>query len=65
MVKWSIASFRVVRSVVAVDPEPDMLVRARRAASDQGVINVSWMLGTDTNTGCTVKRCSAPVPRVP
>ncbi|TKG58547.1 class I SAM-dependent methyltransferase [Prauserella endophytica] len=38
-----------VRSVVAVDPEPDMLLRARRAARDRGVVNVSWMLGTDTD----------------
>jgi trans-aconitate methyltransferase len=38
-----------VRSVVAVDPEPDMLVRARRAASDHVVTNVSWMLGSDTD----------------
>lgn len=36
-----------VRSVVAVDPEPDMLLRAQRAASEQGVTNVSWMLGSD------------------
>ncbi|MFI7121726.1 class I SAM-dependent methyltransferase [Amycolatopsis sp. NPDC049868] len=38
-----------VRSVVAVDPEPDMLLRARRAASEHEVTNVSWMVGSDTD----------------
>jgi ubiquinone/menaquinone biosynthesis C-methylase UbiE len=38
-----------VRSVVAVDPEPDMLLRARHAASEQGVTNVSWMIGSDND----------------
>jgi len=38
-----------VRSVVAVDPEPDMLLRARRAASERGVANVSWMIGSDAD----------------
>lgn len=38
-----------VRAVVGVDPEPDMLVRARQAAAEQGVANVSWMLGADTD----------------
>jgi ubiquinone/menaquinone biosynthesis C-methylase UbiE len=36
-----------VRAVVAVDPEPDMLVLARRAASDRGVPNIAWVLGAD------------------
>ena len=36
-----------VRAVVGVDPEPDMLNRARRAAAEQGVANVSWMIGAD------------------
>ncbi|ONI82871.1 SAM-dependent methyltransferase [Actinosynnema sp. ALI-1.44] len=40
---------RRVRSVVAVDPEPDMLVRARSAAREQDVANVSWMLGSDAD----------------
>ncbi|ALG09138.1 class I SAM-dependent methyltransferase [Kibdelosporangium phytohabitans] len=40
---------RRVRSVVAVDPEPDMLVRARSAAGEQGVANVSWMIGSDAD----------------
>jgi SAM-dependent methyltransferase len=38
-----------VRSVVAVDPEPDMLLRARGAARERGVANVSWMIGSDTD----------------
>jgi SAM-dependent methyltransferase len=38
-----------VRSVAGVDPEPDMLLRARLAAADQGVANVSWMIGSDTD----------------
>lgn len=40
---------RRVRAVVGVDPEPDMLRRARRAATDSGVPNVSWILGADTD----------------
>lgn len=40
---------RRVRAVVGVDPEPDMLARARRAAMEQGVTNVSWVLGADTD----------------
>jgi len=38
-----------VRAVVGVDPEPDMLRRARQAASEANVPNVSWMLGADTD----------------
>lgn len=37
-----------VRSVVGVDPEPDMLRLARHAAKVQGVRNATWMLGSDT-----------------
>jgi ubiquinone/menaquinone biosynthesis C-methylase UbiE len=36
-----------VRAAVGVDPEPDMLRRAREAARD--VPNVSWLLGGDTD----------------
>jgi len=36
-----------VASVLAADPEPDMLTLARRAAADQGVTNVTWVLGSD------------------
>jgi ubiquinone/menaquinone biosynthesis C-methylase UbiE len=38
-----------VRAVVGIDPEPDMLVCARRAATEKGVTNVSWVLGADTD----------------
>ncbi len=40
---------RRVRAVLGVDPEPDMLRRARQAAEDLDVPNVSWMLGADTD----------------
>ena len=40
---------RRVRAVVGVDPEPDMLARARQAAADQGVGNATWVLGADTD----------------
>ena len=38
-----------VRAVLGVDPEPDMLMRARRAAGDAGISNVSWMIGADSD----------------
>jgi SAM-dependent methyltransferase len=38
-----------VRAVAGVDPEPDMLAHARRAAREQGIDNVSWMIGGDTD----------------
>ena len=38
-----------VRAVVGVDPEPDMLMLARRTAAERGVANVSWLLGADTD----------------
>jgi ubiquinone/menaquinone biosynthesis C-methylase UbiE len=40
---------RRVGAVVGVDPEPDMLARARQVAADQGVANASWLLGADTD----------------
>ncbi|MFC7622113.1 class I SAM-dependent methyltransferase [Microlunatus sp. GCM10028923] len=40
---------RQVRAVIGVDPEPDMLARARSAALEQGVSNVGWMVGKDTD----------------
>jgi SAM-dependent methyltransferase len=40
---------RRVRAVVGVDPEPDMLLLARRSAEDQGIANTTWMLGCDTD----------------
>ncbi len=36
-----------VGAVVGVDPEPDMLVLARRAAAERGVANAAWVLGAD------------------
>jgi SAM-dependent methyltransferase len=36
-----------VRAVAGIDPEPDMLTLARQAAADQGVTNVTWVLGSD------------------
>jgi SAM-dependent methyltransferase len=38
-----------VRAVVGVDPEPDMLRRARQAARERAVSNVTWMIGADTD----------------
>jgi trans-aconitate methyltransferase len=38
-----------VGAVLGVDPEPDMLRRARQAAGEAGVSNASWMLGADTD----------------
>jgi tRNA/tmRNA/rRNA uracil-C5-methylase (TrmA/RlmC/RlmD family) len=47
-----------VRAVVGVGPEPDRLMRARRAAAELGLANVSWMAGADT-TCRRWARCSA------
>ncbi|MFE9749318.1 class I SAM-dependent methyltransferase [Saccharothrix saharensis] len=38
-----------VRAVVGVDPEPDMLAHGRRAAGEQGLVNVSWVVGSDAD----------------
>jgi len=38
-----------VRAVVGMDPGPDMLRLARRAAAEQDVRNVTWVLGADTD----------------
>jgi ubiquinone/menaquinone biosynthesis C-methylase UbiE len=38
-----------VRAVVGMDPEPDMLALARRAAADRGAGNVAWVLGGDAD----------------
>jgi SAM-dependent methyltransferase len=38
-----------VRAVAGVDPEPDMLARARRAAAEHGITNLAWLLGADTD----------------
>jgi len=39
---------RRVRSVVGVDPEPDMLHLGRQAAQTQEIRNATWVLGADT-----------------
>jgi SAM-dependent methyltransferase len=38
-----------VRAVVGMDPEPDMLVLARRGAEHRAVSNASWVLGADSD----------------
>ncbi|GAB3758214.1 class I SAM-dependent methyltransferase [Microlunatus parietis] len=38
-----------VRAVLAVDPEPDMLARARTAATEQGITNIGWLVGRDSD----------------
>ncbi|MGK5519616.1 class I SAM-dependent methyltransferase [Micromonospora sp. URMC 107] len=38
-----------VGTVLGVDPEPDMLALARRAALDAGVTNAAWLLGADSD----------------
>lgn len=35
------------RAVIGMDPEPDMLARAKQAALTQGRANVAWLLGSD------------------
>lgn len=40
---------RRVRAVIGMDPEPDMLRMARKAASSDGATNVTWVLGADTD----------------
>jgi SAM-dependent methyltransferase len=46
---------RRVRAVAGVDPEPDMLARGRRAAAEQDIANVSWLLGADTDVPALVR----------
>ncbi|MEU7953377.1 class I SAM-dependent methyltransferase [Micromonospora chalcea] len=38
-----------VGAVVGMDPEPDMLAIARRAALDRGTANATWVLGGDSD----------------
>jgi ubiquinone/menaquinone biosynthesis C-methylase UbiE len=40
-----------VRAVLGVDPEPDMVLRARRRAESAGVRNASWAIGSDAEIG--------------
>ncbi|MEW2393776.1 class I SAM-dependent methyltransferase [Streptomyces venezuelae] len=39
----------LVRAVIGMDPEPDMLRLAGRTAAEQGVRNVTWVLGSDAD----------------
>lgn len=36
-------------AVIGMDPEPDMLARARDSAAQQGCSNVTWVLGSDSD----------------
>lgn len=38
-----------VRAVIGMDPEPDMLERAREVAQKRHATNVTWILGADTD----------------
>jgi SAM-dependent methyltransferase len=38
-----------VRAVIGMDPEPDMLVHARKSAAERDTRNVTWLLGADTD----------------
>src|SRR5215510_8310714 len=38
-----------VGAVAGMDPEPDMLVLARREAERRGAANASWLLGADSD----------------
>ncbi|WP_216204773.1 class I SAM-dependent methyltransferase [Amycolatopsis aidingensis] len=38
-----------VGAVLGIDPEPDMLARARRAAAERGIGNIGWLLGADAD----------------
>ncbi|MFC5666010.1 class I SAM-dependent methyltransferase [Kitasatospora misakiensis] len=40
---------RRVRSVIGMDPEPDMLRLAAEAAERQGIANATWVLGADSD----------------
>jgi ubiquinone/menaquinone biosynthesis C-methylase UbiE len=50
-----------VRAVAGMDPEPDMLAQARRAAADEGVRNVAWVVGTDRDLPVLGSLLGAPV----
>ncbi len=51
---------RRARAVAGMDPEPDMLAQARRAATDEGVRNVAWVLGTDRDLPALGSLLGAP-----
>jgi SAM-dependent methyltransferase len=37
------------RSVIGMDPEPDMVAQARKAALEKGIANASWLVGADSD----------------
>ena len=45
-----------VRAVVGMDPEPDMLMLARRAATERGLTNVSSASGSSSGTSSDCHR---------
>jgi SAM-dependent methyltransferase len=40
-----------VAEVIGMDPQPDMLAEADRAAREAGIANVRWLLGSSTDLG--------------
>ena len=49
------------RAVAGVDPEPDMLALAAGAAAEQGVTNVTWVLGSDEALPALATLAGGPV----
>jgi SAM-dependent methyltransferase len=49
------------RAVVGADPEPDMLALAAGAAAEQGVTNVTWVLGSDAALPALATLAGGPV----
>jgi SAM-dependent methyltransferase len=49
-----------VGAVAGIDPEPDMLTLARQAAADQGVANVTWVLGSAADLPALAALLGAP-----
>jgi trans-aconitate methyltransferase len=46
---------RRVRAALGVDPEGDMLARARTAAAEAGVSDIGWLLGSDADVVPTLR----------
>lgn len=53
-----------VGDVLGVDPEPDMLLRARATAIERGAGNVGWMLGADTDIPALGRLLGRPIAAV-
>jgi SAM-dependent methyltransferase len=51
---------RQVRAMAGIDPEPDMLALGRQAAAEQGVTNVTWVVGTDRDLPALPALLGAP-----